>query len=423
MTLSQSKTQELYYVDIGRPSLKTLERESFTECWLTVLPRLDLEPADACRELFISVASLLLTNGIQPIQEKVYGSAASFNEIKSARLSTFVKAGLPADLPAPTFLECPPVGPGNLAGVQIWGIKAKSGGPVHLETISVAGLPSGCSIKGPGFQMIYLPSVCGSGEDGKLPPTITGQAEAMFARAEAGLEACGMTFLDVARTWIYLSRILHWYGEFNRVRSKFFKERSIGLEDKGHAFPASTGIQGRSGVEECLMDVLAVKPETGGAVSVRPLLHSCRQDRAFKYGSAFSRGISVFIEGKQTVYVSGTASIGPDGATRYLGEVEAQIMETLLSIAALLESAGGGLKDVTSATLFCKEASSYQKFKEITHLLGVAEFPVVPVVADVCRSDLLVEIEAVAAIAGDPNKLHAGGSSSTGGAGKEGSKS
>lgn len=399
MTSSQTKTQEIAWEDLGRPSLKMLERESFTECWLTVLPRTDVVAAEACRELFISVADNLALHGILPIQEKIYGNNAVFDEIIKAREVCYDRRGLPFDLPVTTYLEGSPARAGSVSGIQIWGIKPKEGHQVDVTTISRNGSPAGRAVKGPGFEMVYLPSVSGTLPNGTLPRSVTEQAERMLENAEESLQACGMSFLNVARTWIYLSRILHWYGEFNRVRNNFFKSRSVG-DETTHPFPASTGIQGHTGQEECIMDVLAIKAEGTSGNSVRPLLHSSRQDRAFKYGSAFSRGIALTMEGKQTLHISGTASIGPDGVTRYTDEVEAQIMETLLSIASLLEPAGAGLCDIVSSTLFCKSASYYPVFRKMARLLGVPHFPVVPLVADVCRPELLVEIESVAITGG-----------------------
>ena len=57
-------------------------------------------------------------------------------------------------------------------------------------------------------------------------------------------------------------------------------------------------------------------------------------------------------------------------------------METLLSIAALLESSGAKLADICSATLFVKEPETLGIFKEVIRLLGVPDFPVCA-----CRGD------------------------------------
>jgi enamine deaminase RidA (YjgF/YER057c/UK114 family) len=115
--------------------------------------------------------------------------------------------------------------------------------------------------------------------------------------------------------------------------------------------------------------------------------------------------------GGETVFVSGTASIDPAGRTRHLDQLDAQILETLLDISALLAPLGGGLEDICLATVFFKEARSFEAFKQVTQLLGVPSFPVVPMVADVCRSELLVEIEAIAAVPGTAQSWQHGGQS------------
>ena len=44
------------------------------------------------------------------------------------------------------------------------------------------------------------------------------QTTSGFERMEAGLKQAGMSFADVARTWLYLANILDWYGPFNLAR-------------------------------------------------------------------------------------------------------------------------------------------------------------------------------------------------------------
>jgi enamine deaminase RidA (YjgF/YER057c/UK114 family) len=69
-----------------------------------------------------------------------------------------------------------------------------------------------------------------------------------------------------------------------------------------------------------------------------------------------------------------------------------------MSIAAILRDQGGSLNDIKSATLFCKSRESYEAWERATHLLRIPLIPKVCVIADVCRGDLLVEMEAVAVI-------------------------
>lgn len=64
------------------------------------------------------------------------------------------------------------------------------------------------------------------------------QTYSAFEELEAVLGEAGMTFADVARTWLYEDRILDWYDGFNKARDAFFRSRHLydGL------VPASTGI-------------------------------------------------------------------------------------------------------------------------------------------------------------------------------------
>ena len=146
------------------------------------------------------------------------------------------------------------------------------------------------------------------------------------------------------------------------------------------------------------MDVLALRSGRHAEVIAEPIRCSPRQDQSFNYGSAFSRGMAFNIEGKKTVHISGTASINTAGASTHIGDAECQSLETLMSIAAILAEQGGGLENITSATLFCKNQEAWEAWQRVTRLLQVPDFPKICVLADVCRDDLLVEMESVAVI-------------------------
>jgi enamine deaminase RidA (YjgF/YER057c/UK114 family) len=104
------------------------------------------------------------------------------------------------------------------------------------------------------------------------------------------------------------------------------------------------------------------------------------------------------IEGKRTVYISGTASINSAGESVHVGDAEMQSLETLMCIAAILAEQGASLQDVTSATLYCKDRNAWDAWNRVTRLLQIPTFPKICVLADVCRHDLLVEMEVVATI-------------------------
>lgn len=93
-----------------------------------------------------------------------------------------------------------------------------------------------------------------------------------------------------------------------------------------------------------------------------------------------------------TVFVSGTSSV-VGHATVHPGDVAAQLEETLRNIDAVLAQTGRTLANITSAKTYIRRPSDYD---EISRRLGDTLPNNIFVEADICRADLLLEIEAVA---------------------------
>ncbi len=381
-----------------RVEVRGAERETFTEYHVTatVGSGAVLEGGGCVADDLIGrAAAEMAKRKIQPIQEKFYGRRSVRADVLRHRQESYRKYGLDADVPV-TWIEGLPLEGDDFVGLQVWGV-APHNGETCVRTVENATTGFGRLWSGRGFEMLHLPAVRGTLSDGTLPVGHSAQAQQMFTNVATGLRAHGLAYTDVARTWIYVSRLLEWYGELNRVRNAIYAPAGLGVKG-GPAFPASTGIQGRMGSEECVVDVLALKRSVNATVMAEPIRCSPRQDQSFNYGSAFSRGMIFNIEGKKTVHISGTASINPAGASTHLGDAESQSLETLMSIAAILEAQGGSLRNITSATLFCKDQAAWEAWQRVTRLLQVPDFPKVCVLADVCRDDLLVEMESVAVI-------------------------
>jgi enamine deaminase RidA (YjgF/YER057c/UK114 family) len=350
-------------------------------------------PLAAASEALFQQLAASLRAGIEPLQEKVYGPLAERETVLRLRREVLAVNGLDGELPC-TYVAGRRDDDLGLAGLQLWGITCAPRTPVHVRTVRCRAA-SGRLLEGPQGRLLHLASVRGTLPDGSLPRTPTEQAAQMLRNAEEALAEHGFSFPQVARTWIWLARLLDWYGEFNRVRTGFLRERGITGRAGELPFPASTGIQGCSGGEECLMDLLAVD---GAGTALRPILASRRQQQPIAYGLSFSRGVVLSCAGEQTVFVSGTASIGGDGRTLFCWQREAQVVETLLGVASLLEEAGAGLRDVEQATLFCKDRETLVAFERVRRQLGMRRLPAIPVLADVCRPELMVEIEALARV-------------------------
>jgi len=124
-----------------------------------------------------------------------------------------------------------------------------------------------------------------------------------------------------------------------------------------------------------------------------------------EYNSAFARGLRVELPGDIThLYISGTASVGEEGETLYPGDLRAQCWRTFHNITKLLESEGATWEDVVRTTCYLRDIErDYKDFNnvrtEFYNALGLDPYPAsTGVQARICRSDLLVEIEALAII-------------------------
>jgi 2-iminobutanoate/2-iminopropanoate deaminase len=123
------------------------------------------------------------------------------------------------------------------------------------------------------------------------------------------------------------------------------------------------------------------------------------------YGSAFTRGLRVDLPGGVThLLISGTASVGTNGETLYPGDFRAQLWRTYHNITRLLESEGATWHDIVRTTCYIRDIErDYSEFNSVRNeffsALGLDPFPAsTGIQARICRSDLLVEIEALAII-------------------------
>jgi 2-iminobutanoate/2-iminopropanoate deaminase len=128
-------------------------------------------------------------------------------------------------------------------------------------------------------------------------------------------------------------------------------------------------------------------------------------NEAFEYGSAFTRGLRVDLPGGIThLLISGTASVGDNGETLYVGDFRAQCWRTFHNITKLLESEGATWHDIVRTTCYIRDIErDYADFNNVRSefyaALGLDPFPAsTGIQARICRSDLLVEIEALAII-------------------------
>jgi enamine deaminase RidA (YjgF/YER057c/UK114 family) len=359
---------------------RTIKGSGVVEIYITATPVSSLKAQAQSEELFYGAAKTLRESGARTLQERIFGTAEALKAASSIRAKIY---GELDDGVAPTWLVTSEGVNGPMAGIQIHAVA----GCDKLDVLKSGDIPCGRIARIPGLAYLTLSSVRQPKISGR-----TNQARAMLETAESVLSSAGVNFLTVPRTWMWLENILAWYGDFNLVRNTFFKERGVITKKGSHRMPASTGIGIRTeNGALCAMELAAVAGDTS---AIEYLAAGGNQESAFEYGSAFSRACRAKTLAGDTVYISGTASIGADGKTLHLGDARAQIQATIDNISALLKECNCNDADVV-------QAIAYSKTPEIDKIFAdgwkALRWPIVPVIADICRDDLLFEIEVTAA--------------------------
>lgn len=214
------------------------------------------------------------------------------------------------------------------------------------------------------------------------------QTRSAFDNIDALLKAEGYSFHDVVRTWLYLDKLLEWYDVLNRVRDEFFEAHNI----FGGFVPASTGIGCANSLgAEIIVGAMAMRPKDNRAT--KAMLESPLQCSALDYRSSFSRAAEIVTPEWRTVFVSGTASIAPGGETVHLDDADKQVALTMDVVKAILETRGMTLKDSVRAIAYIKRPEDRPAWQNWLKENGLPADYAQEIIADVCRDDLLFELE------------------------------
>lgn len=211
----------------------------------------------------------------------------------------------------------------------------------------------------------------------------------------------GEGFPHLLRIWNYLPAInavdcgLERYRQFNIGRQDAFLAHA---RPHAEGAPAACALGTQDG--ELTIYFLA------GRQPVVPI-ENPRQVSAYHYPSrygprapTFSRAALARLPGQEVLFVSGTASI-VGHQTLHVGDVAAQTREALTNIEVVVEQANRvaaqhfGLDDLI-CKVYVRHPADYATVRSVMETILRPRVPPVFVQADICRDDLLVEIEATA---------------------------
>lgn len=315
------------------------------------------------------------------------------------------------ELPATTYIAQPPCD-GTLLAIEALGVgqgRAVGPGTVAIQRLSEQLVVTRHS----GVSWIHCSQI--------TPPTagsIYDRSTFAFGGMRQLLASAGVRFDQVIRTWLYLGGIVESegnrqrYQELNRARSDFYQTIAFGAGHtagtfQGQVYPASTGIGTGNG--HLVLSGIAVASERDD-LALLPLENPC-QTSAFDYAAhyspespKFARAMALICGGCATIFVSGTASI-TGAESRHLGDVRAQTQQTLDNIETLISEAnfrrhgfsglGATLGQLALVRVYVKRPEDYAAVRA-TCAARLGNAPTIYAVADVCRPELLVEIEGIA---------------------------
>jgi len=209
------------------------------------------------------------------------------------------------------------------------------------------------------------------------------------------LTQAGFELADTVRTWFFLENILSWYDDFNRARTKIYS----GVKFRTGSLPASTGVGAKNPAGAALaLAAWAFRPLEKNSYAEE--VASPLQCPAPAYGSSFSRAMEMTSNAGRRLHISGTASIAPGGKTLWVGDTRRQVELTMDVVEAILRSRGFTFADLTRATAYFRHAPDAGIFAEWLAANRLTQMPVVTAQCDVCRDDLLFELEAEAETGG-----------------------
>jgi enamine deaminase RidA (YjgF/YER057c/UK114 family) len=346
-------------------------------------------------EAYAEIAEKLDAAGLVILHERVFGDVSIETSIAASRAVALGGKANNSLIP-PTHIEGHPCTGSGVAGIHV--IAARPSSADAAEIIEWRGTPCGRRILGNDASYLALSDLVRLlPEEARTQPA--DETREALLLAQEVLRDHDWSFADVRRTWFFLDDILSWYDDFNQARNDVFRSFGLINGSSRSVIPASTGIRGRNARgHRCTFDLLATRPLAGRELAVERLRNPL-QNEAPEYGSSFSRGLSVASDLCRYFLVSGTASIDEHGNTVHPGDFDCQARRTLDNIESLLASGGAVFDDICQASAFVKRPEDVERLHRILHLRGLEDLPLVCTIEDVCREDLLVELDATAVIA------------------------
>jgi enamine deaminase RidA (YjgF/YER057c/UK114 family) len=314
----------------------------------------------------------------------------------------------------------------NLPPTSLIGQPPERGFEVAIEIMALEGIPADVCVsykeyKDVCYALVNYPEGKEIISAGLTAPDASGEtgdlSEISFSRMKGILIREGLDFSHVVRQWNYIEQIVGTvpgtggrkqnYQQFNDVRSLFYESSPWSA-----GYPSATGIGMNTG--GIIIDFIAASGPSSWLVL--PISNPLQTD-AHRYSQTVLVGDPLLLEKNKTapkferaklvfsplggqVYISGTAAIRGQ-ITVEENDAAGQAQTTLENILALISpdnlKKSGFHRDIIKAAVsylrvYVKQKEDIPSVKKVCRRF-LPETPALYVVSDVCRPELLVEIE------------------------------
>lgn len=341
---------------------------------------------------YANIIEELLLHHETIIYEKLFGSPSTYRDIEKVRNDFYEKMKIQP--PPFNFLIADNEQTAVLKGM-IYTLKYEKKEGENVIFHKKNGCTYAVSYKIDNVRKLYY---SGLSEEPCRIPNMAETLNENFKQLQVLMAELGMKNQWIARTWFYLEDIAKNYEDFNKQRRNFFDSIGVAYSDESNELPASTCIGVKSiSPGNCSMNVYCVDMESGVD---RARIYNSDQNEAngstYQFRPTFSRAVCLRYSGYTELQISGTASINEMGRSVFLDDTYQQIKKTLRNINNLLKSVNMDYSDITFSTCFFKNAVDIDLFYRVKKEMKLCDFPTICIVGDVCREELLFEMDAIA---------------------------
>ena len=260
-------------------------------------------------------------------------------------------------------------------------------------------------IEGSEESLLFIEGIAAS----DFSQSVKSQSQEVFSRLDGILSAYGFAVDDIVRQWNYIGNITSHrngrqnYQEFNDARSAYYMTSAW-----SNGYPAATGIG--ASCEGIIVGCIAFKSDSHIYPINNPLQIAAHEYSrkvlvddnadALKTTPKFERAKLIEIGEDACCFVSGTAAIRGE-LSMDMKSARSQTIQTIENIEYLVSKENlirFGCKaydlNLLNLRVYIKNAADYDEVKATVDEL-YPQIPAVYTIADVCRDELLVEIEGI----------------------------